>query len=195
MISVEEYQERYEDFHQNEEEDYVFEVDKAVRFLISDLEIYMNRHKEFNCWTDLKGDYKELHVVDVFQNSHRPHVFEAYSTLFKNFDYLMSGMVSDQVKCFRLKYNDLRIALIKSGLERCIKVELVFGPDIYKNPEIRKNADYDAKTLPYKYYTNKSPMVKYTIDMTKVPQKYLGLLRILGLDFNSIKRNMTNHRH
>lgn len=134
--------------------------------------------KEITKWTDLKDGTEDLDVFSVMAlNS---HILFIESFLF---GAVSLGMVSHQIKALKIRYNELQRALIMTDLQRAIKTELVIE-NLPSNNGIQKNSAYDPEVLPYKYYSNKTIRLNIIVDISLLPQEFLGLLRLYGISMN-----------
>jgi hypothetical protein len=120
-------------------------------------------------WLGLEQD---IYVIDsIYNNDHILCSIDPFNTL--------DGYVSDQICLIREKMNMLQQVLIKLRLDKCIKLKIDF--DNWSNMPV-KNEDYDPLTLPYKYFSTKTPVIKVDINLNLLPNTLMGYLNLNNVE-------------
>jgi hypothetical protein len=171
MLSNEEYDERYPD---REDKNLIV---KLAANIVHELEVHLNPKLE---------EYANWRITSDPKN-HRLYALSTY--YLKNKDKLLiisepfcwlslEGMVSHQMKAVKMRIAEIKLALAITGLDKAVK----FVPDVVQHPnaKIQKNKYYDEVSLPYKYFSNKSIELRFTVDLELLDPLRYGYFKTLG---------------
>lgn len=171
MLSNEEFDERYPDIEDKNP------MVKLAANILHELEAHLNPKLE---------EYEKWRIMSDPKN-HRLYALDTYYS--KDGDKLLitsepfcwlciDGMVSHQMRAVKMRIAEIKLALAITGLDKAVKVV----PEITRHSSagIQKNKYYDEVELPYKYFSNKSIELGFTVNLELLDPLRYGYFKTLG---------------
>lgn len=178
MLSNEEFNERYPNIEDKNP------IVKLAANIVHELEVHLNpKLEEYANW-----------IITSDPKNHRLYALDTYYLKAEDkllitsepFCWLgLEGMVSHQMKAVKMRIAEIKLALAITGLDKAVK----FVPEVAHrfSTKIQKNKYYDEDESPYKYFSNKSIELKFTVNLELLDSLRYGYFKILGFPLTRLE--------
>lgn len=171
MLSNEEYNKRYPD---REDQNPIV---KLAANIVHELEVHLNpKLEEYEKWIITSNpENHRLYALDTYYLKDEDRLFITSEP----FCWLsLEGMVSHQMKAVKMRIAEIKLALAITGLDKAVKV--VPGIAHCSKHGLQKNKYYDEVESPYKYFSNKSIELRFTVNLELLDSLRYGYFKALG---------------